>query len=131
MTFPLPGANWGSLHGPRPLATTGLDGFALQNGTPNILTWDAPDDGKLHEVSVHGSVCVTSAETGGALTLYFTNPAGLTTSFVVTGGGTATNGVALVDNSAVMVLPGTTVTLSQTTALTAGEATVYATLWGM
>ena len=65
MTFPLPGANWSYLHSPRLVATTGVNGFMLQNATPNILSWTAPNDGNMHRLIVFATLHVTSSETGG------------------------------------------------------------------
>ena len=42
-------------------AAGGLAGFALQNATPNILTWTAPNDGNYHRVVVAASIGVTSS----------------------------------------------------------------------
>ena len=47
------------------VATTGVNGFALQNGTPTILTWTPPNDGQVHRVLLIAQENVTVAETGG------------------------------------------------------------------
>jgi hypothetical protein len=111
-------------------AATPLAGFALQNATPNILTWTAPADGQQHRVLVLGEVRVTSAQTGGAIGLTFTYPDGSASpsaSVNAGGSGTGYHGLA---NSVFLVAPGTTVTLAQTSAQSAGAAILYAELWG-
>jgi hypothetical protein len=129
MTFPLPGANWTYLHVPRLQATTGISGFGLQDATPTLLQWTAPADGQLHRVTAIVDYLVTSAATGGQLSLQFTDPAGNFQSreFVAGGGG---DGFATVFGPpCYLVQPGSTVYLVQA-ALTAGAATVWAELWG-
>ena len=111
-------------------ATTGAAGFALQNGTPNILTWTAPNDGNLHRVVILGNLIVTSAETGGAIGVTnLTSPSGANHSPGLSAGGV---GVSLVTyTQSFFVEAGTTVTLAQTSALTAGAAVFWADIWGI
>jgi hypothetical protein len=111
------------------LASTDIEGFPLQNATPNILTWTAPNDGQMHRVTVSGILGVSSATTGGAITLEGTSPAGAFASSIQ--GGTQGAGVhALTSPGFLAVSSGTTVTLQQTSAVTAGAGVVYAELWG-
>jgi hypothetical protein len=131
VTFPLPGANWTYLHDLRLVATTGVDGFALQNGTPTILSWTPPDDGNVHRVMCQVVLSVTSAETGGQVNLTTYTP-DLAYSYVWTlltagfGAGAYVPGVPPM----VPVPPGQAVTIAQATALTAGAATLWAEIWG-
>ena len=115
------------------LATTGTAGFALQNGTPNILTWTAPGDSAVHMFVALSVVHVTSAETGGTVQVIFQSPisgAGNHFSQLVAGGlGTDANGQTGTTIFG-LVQPGTTVTIQQTTALTAGAATAWFEIWG-
>ena len=111
------------------LATTGTSGFALQNATPTILTWTAPSDGAGHRVLLMGEVHVTSPETGGALTLSSTFPDGTANVVTVQAGGLSNGGYAMT-LAGRMVKAGSTVTLAQSTALTAGAAVAFAELWG-
>jgi hypothetical protein len=113
------------------LATTGAAGFAKQNGTPNILSWTAPNDGQLHRVQLLYTKNVTSSETGGAAAVSFVNPSQAAVANVDAGNqaagwtpGAPAGGVTF------MMQPGQTITLAQTTALTAGASKVYAELWG-
>lgn len=129
MTFPLPGANWTYLHTPRLVATAGLAGFALQNATPTILSWTAPADGALHRFSVYASMHVTSAETGGIVQAVFTLPDGSAGFYTVLPGGQGTGFNSSQVNLATIVKAGTTVTLQQVTALTAGGAKLWAEIW--
>ena len=109
-------------------ATTGVAGFALQNATPTIISWTAPNDGNLHRFIVICSLDVSSAETGGAVSLVCTPPgAGAQTTSLYAGGlgtGPAYN------TQERLVQPGTTVTVEQSSALTGGAATVWAEIWG-
>lgn len=109
-------------------ATTGVAGFALQNGTPNILTWNVPNDGNEHRVFFIGSVDVTVAETGGAITANVVPPGGGSPAVpqILAGGQAIGNHVGI--NGAV-VEAGSTVTVQQT-ALTAGTATAWVDIWG-
>lgn len=108
------------------VADTGTAGFALQNATPNILTWTAPDDGAQHPFLIMASVQVTAAETGGAVGLTFPLGGIFTPDIPVFAGSVSTNDGTVVGGVAD---PNTTIYLKQTTALTAGAATVYAQIW--
>lgn len=99
--------------------------FAKTGGTPNIFTWTAPSDGNPHQVVLTASNNCTSAETGGQVQLSYTINGTVKTPAVFAGG--AGVGVT-VFTTAITVDPGTTVTLSQSTALTAGATNVSAVL---
>lgn len=111
-------------------ATTGIAGFAKQNATPNIISWTAPNDGNMHRVLFFASETVTALETGGGVGVIITVP----------GGGTQAAGTALFAGAkaagsyhaldGAIVAPGTTVTINQSAALTAGACTVFAEIWG-
>jgi len=111
------------------VATTGVAGFALQNATPTILTWTAPNDGNAHSVQWAGEIRVSVAQTGGQLTLSFTDPSNQGASTTVDNGGHGVGFNPMSNYRAVMVAPGTTVTLAQSTAMTLGTATAFASLW--
>ena len=117
-----------------PQATTGNAGFALQNGTPNILTWTAPADGNMHRFTVFSLLHCTSAETGGLVQVGYFGPFAGASMHVATlfnaGLGTDTTGQAPANAFDALVGPGTAVTITQTSALTAGAATVWAEIWG-
>jgi hypothetical protein len=108
-------------------ADTGQGGYALVNGTGAILAWTAPADGQQHRVTAVLIQHVTLAETGGAIQVTYTLPDGTASSATPFAGGSAA-GVAsnVVDR---LVQAGTTVTLSQSSALTAGAAGVWAQIW--
>lgn len=112
----------------RLVATTGAAGAALANGTPAILTWTAPNDGQLHRIQLISNGYVTAAMTGGAVTLNTVLPNGQAGNPVIYAGGTANPG-PLASSVLRLVEPGSTVTLTQSSALTAGAATVWAELW--
>lgn len=108
-------------------ATNNPNGFALQNGTPVILSWTAPNDGQLHRVSLFSTLDATSAETGGIISLTYTAPDGNGGSAQIYPGGQTgvhTGGVDMI-----VIKPGSTVSLVQT-ALTAGAAVLWAEIWG-
>ena len=107
-------------------AETSATGVALINGTQTILTATVPNDGKVHQLAPNVIKTVTTALTGGTVTMSWTNAAGVVSSYKMTG--TAVSGYYLSPASTVntTLKPGTTVTLKQTTAMTAGAAKVYA-----
>lgn len=119
-----------ALGGMSTLATTGLGGFALQNATPTILTWNVPNDGAMHQFWISESTVVTVAQTGGILTLAWTSPDGGARTVQVDAGSHGT-GLANTSFTGRVCAPNTTVTLSQTSAQTAGTATAYATIVGL
>jgi hypothetical protein len=116
------------------VAGTGIAGFALQNGTPTILSWTAPNDGLLHRVTLFGLIHVTSLETGGQVSMQYFGPFGgatAHTSTILAAGLAADTGGQAANFFNVPVGPGTTVTVAQTSALTAGAATLWAELWAL
>lgn len=112
-------------------ADTGPAGFALQNATPVILTWTAPNDGNAHPVIVIASQYVTSAETGGAVSVSATVPNGNSGSPTLFSAGHGTGLFPPSSPIALIVEAGSTVTVQQSSALTAGAATVWAQIWGV
>lgn len=111
------------------LASTGAAGYTLVNGTGTILSWTAPADGNMHRVLLMYSQHVTSAETGGLIQLATVTPDGGAHSYTVQGGGSGT-GFSQGSQTTYMVQSGSTVTLSQTSALTLGAAVFWAEIWG-
>jgi hypothetical protein len=111
-----------------PLETTGDTGYALVNGTGNIFSWTAPNDGNLHMVFLTTAQHVSSAETGGAITFETTDPSGTAVNPTAYAGGSGAGSTGFATQR--LVQPGSTVTLAQTSALTVGAATLWATLWG-
>jgi hypothetical protein len=111
------------------LASTGMPGFPLVNATPNILAWTAPNDGNMHRIQVFGCVSVSSAETGGAITVAVHDPAGILGTHTIQAGG-AGAGSANLTGEPLVLAPGTTVTVAQGSALSAGAAVLYAEIWG-
>lgn len=122
-------ATSGGAPSPTVVAKTPVGGFALQNGTPNILTWQAPNDGQLHVVVIEAALDVTLAETGGAIGVTAAAGAGLgVTSTLFAGGKAAANyqgSDSGVPDANVILGPGQTVTVAQTSALTVGAAVFY------
>lgn len=116
---------------PQQAATPGA-GFPLAGVTANIITWTAPGtpgDGNQHQFILNAQQRVTSAETGGAVTLTYTDPGGTAVpAITVFGAGQAAGAFRALTSG--MVESGTTVTLAQSTALTVGAATVWATILG-
>lgn len=109
-------------------AATAAGGYALVNGTGTILSWTAPNDGLLHRAAVYGSLFATAAETGGNINLLYTDPGGNANSTAIWAGGL--NGANTGTAKLVSVKAGTTVTLQQTVALSAGgPSTLWAELW--
>jgi hypothetical protein len=109
-------------------ATTGPNGFALQDATPTIISWTAPNDGNLHRVVCFFELQITSAQTGGEVNLPFTDASGTIRSFVLASGGQGAGNVNAPNE--VLIKAGTTISVAQISALTAGAATVWAEIWG-
>ena len=111
------------------VADSGTAGFALQNATPNILTWTAPSDSNQHTVLVTCVQHVTVAETGGAVQMTWTGPDGTagTAQSLFAGGASPTVKAA---NAQAVVQAGSVVTVQQSSALTAGTCTVWTTIFG-
>jgi hypothetical protein len=110
-----------------PTARTASGGFALVNGTPTILSVTAPNDGQVHQYFVSAALNVTVNEVGGLLQLFYTAGGQVYQPGVV--GGSSVIGTypfSLV----VPADPNTTVQIRQTSALTAGTATLIAAISG-
>lgn len=112
-------------------AVTPQAGFALQNGTPVIVSWTAPNDGQQHYFQFGGSRNVTVLEVGGQITLTFTPPGGAAQVTIVIAAGGSGVGDAILNPEIGVIGPGTTVTLQQTSALTSGACMVSAAIWGV
>jgi hypothetical protein len=109
------------------VADTGLAGFALQNGTPNIISWTAPNDGQVHSVEVIESIRVTNAETGGATQEAYTPPDGNPITKASDAGG---HGVGtFTQRFTLLMAPNTTFTHQQSSALSLGAAIAWVQLW--
>jgi len=112
------------------VATTGESGFALQNGTPTIISWTAPNDGNLHRVQLFFLVDVTSTQTGGAVQAQPISPLGDTAFIVVFAGGASSGTSHGPANATTFTIgPNTTFSLVQSSAQSAGAAKVFAEIW--
>jgi hypothetical protein len=109
-----------------PQARTAATGFALVNGTPNIITWTTPNDGQMHQAITSGTLIVSSALTGGAVIVRYT-AGGVAQAAQLMAGNAAAN---VSGQQTVTADPNTTVTIAQQTAATAGAATLYAAISG-
>lgn len=107
---------------------TPIAGFVLQNGTPNILSWTAPNDDQMHRFTVYYVVRVTSAETGGASQVTWNGPDGTAVTTALDPGGHG-NGM-FSGSQQKLIAPGSTVTVQQSSALTVGAALMWSELWG-
>src|SRR5579862_5196763 len=107
-------------------AATPLAGTALVNGTPNLLQWTAPNDGQVHSFNVAATAHVTLALTGGQIQVKWTSAGVNQVSTLLAGGEAAGTYVGLFlgngGNGPQQCDPGTTVTIQQTSAVTAGAA---------
>lgn len=111
------------------VATTGEAGFTKVNATPNILTWVAPSDGQPHRFLIFASETVTTAETGGGVSTNQTAPGGgaQVGSNNIFSGGKIIGTYHVTDGAVVQA--GSTVTLLQSAALTAGACVMWAEIW--
>jgi hypothetical protein len=112
-------------------ASTGATGYSKVNGTGNIITWTAPSDGNLHRVLLMYSQHCTSAETGGAISISTSTPDGGVHTYSIEGGGAGSNSFGQGSNTTYLVEAGSTVTVSQTSALTAGTTVFWAEIWAL
>jgi hypothetical protein len=111
-------------------AATLAAGYTLVNGTGAVITWDVPDDGALHWMAVFASLSVTSDLAGGEIDYAYVLPDGTASNWIlVAAGGSAGPYNAPFSNLAA-VEAGSTVTVSQATAKTAGAAVLWAGIWG-
>jgi hypothetical protein len=111
------------------LAATPAAGYTLVNGTGAIISWTAPADGQLHRAILYFVQRVTSTETGGQCQFAIVDPSGSTFTQTPVAGGTAGPSHQQGSNTG-MIQAGSTVTFSQSTALTLGAAVLWAELWG-
>lgn len=108
---------------------TGLTGYALVNGTGNIITWTTPNDGNMHRAFIVSTIHVSSTQTGGQIHLAFTSPDGSAGAVTINAGGGGSGSVSSAIET-VLIAPNTTVTISQSSAQTGGAATLFAEIWG-
>lgn len=110
------------------VASTPSGGFALQDATPTILSWVAPNDDHLHIALYSIGYTVGAATTGGEVGVGKTGWGPV--SAVSAGQGVVTViQEASIGFSAIVLGPGETVMISQMTALTAGAENIYAQIW--
>jgi hypothetical protein len=97
----------------------------LTNGTPTILTYTTPNDGRPHQVLITGTMHVTSATTGGAVQGVYSAPDGLVTFTAALSAATQAVGAHPSGGTWATVAPNTTITISQSSAVTAGAAKIW------
>jgi hypothetical protein len=112
-------------------AATPVAGTALVNGTPTIVSWTAPNDGRLHRFALFGGLSVSSTQTGGLVNLTFTAPDGSAQNLNVFAGAltAAYWEINSVYQCMSLIQAGATVGIVQT-AQTAGASKLYAEIWG-
>lgn len=113
----------------QPEVVASVNAFALQNGTPSIMaaTPVVFNDGNNHLVIVIVTADVTTTETGGAVTATITDGVdGHAVTTTVQPGGSTGPGLILGTFAFAVVGPGSTVSIAQSSALTAGSAKVSA-----
>jgi hypothetical protein len=102
----------------------GGDGVPLVNGSPVLLSYVVPSDGHYHSVMGIFSLEVATTMTGGQVQVRFVDG---TTGYVYTGNIYAGNGTGPVIYGSSFInrlSPGSSITITQSTALTAGQATI-------
>lgn len=111
-------------------AATPLAGYQLVNGTPNIIGWTPPNDGKLHRFQVFCTKTVQSLETGGYIQVTFQSPDGTASAYTIMAGSQGT-GYSTSETSYPMICQGGfPVIVRQFSALTVGASTFWAEIWG-
>lgn len=111
------------------LETTTQTGTALNNTTQQFFQWTAPADGNLHRVMLHADLNITSVLTGGSIQLNYTSPAN--TSVIKSVSTQTAVGEYVLGPLSFLIKSGSTVTLAQSAAMSAGAAVLYAELWGL
>jgi hypothetical protein len=111
-------------------AATPQAGYALVNGTGNIVTWTVPSDGQNHRVTFMGTLHVTTAQTGGAIQVTFAMPDGSITTQTMFAGAQGAGFHQMGTTYSVVVGPGQTITVAQSSAQTAGAAIAWVEIWG-
>lgn len=114
-------------------ATNNPTGFPLQNATPTIISWTAPNDGQQHRAIVYLAQSVSSPETGGQVNVSTTLPDGTLSNIAGALGAGHGTGAFIGGSSGgyqLIVGAGKTVNITQATALTAGASVVWAEIWG-
>jgi hypothetical protein len=111
-------------------AATPVAGYTLVNGTGTVISWTVPNDGKLHRVNAFGSLDVTSAATGGQITITYNSPDGGSAVHSFFSNSEPAGVASPSSNFAIIVEAGSTVTIAQAQALTAGAAVLWAEIWG-
>lgn len=109
------------------VATTGVDGTALATGAGTLLSLTVPSDSELHSVVLSSQLVVSTTQVGGKVNLNYTIGGSANVLEAMPGGyGTGVHPGA--GSAAVLVDPGSTVTVTQT-AQSSGTAVLYAELW--
>jgi hypothetical protein len=119
---------WTQLGTLQKVATTGNNGYTLVNGTGNIITWTAPSDGNMHRVLLFAELNVTSALTGGQISLSHNLPNGTAYNPQIIAANQG-SGAKNIGNPVYLVQPGSLVALQQNSAISAGAGVLWAELW--
>ena len=110
-------------------AATATAGYALVNGTGNIISWTTPNDGNLHPFDVFSVMDCTSTETGGGIVVTFTLPDSTAATLTLYAAGKSA-GVVAPNFVQAIAKANTAVTITQSSALTGGASTMWAEIWG-
>lgn len=106
---------------------TATAGTPLVNGTPVIVTQAVAANARVNVYVVTATLAVTVIETGGQVTVQYTSGGNAFTATLFAAG----LGVGNVQAQLVVPAdPGTTITVAQATALTAGTANIVAAIAG-
>jgi hypothetical protein len=119
--------------GPLLQDTTGPSGYTL-GGTSGvtILTWTPPNDGNQHRFTLFTDLSVTTANTGGQISVNFTDPGGTARTQPIYGGSYSTGYHLPKSGTATFACQANqAVTLTQSSAQTAGAATLWADIVGL
>jgi hypothetical protein len=111
------------------VAATAAAGYSLVNGTGNIITWTAPNDGLLHRFGIFAALHVTVNETGGQITVAYTLPDGTATTHTLFAAGATAGDQPPAIPLMITAQANTAVTVKQATALTGGTSVMWAEIW--
>ena len=109
------------------VARTPTAGIALVNGTPTLMTYNVPNDGKNHSIKINAELAVGGVgETGGGVGIGFTLADGtvVAPTTQLFAGNFALN-TQNQNNITKLCAPGTTYTVVQTALTAGGPATFF------
>jgi hypothetical protein len=108
------------------VARTAPEGFPLVNGTPVILAWTAPADGRPHSFLVQFRMMNTLQQAGGKVVMVF---GGSDQVINLNAGSEPGTDHMNETGNTWLAMPGEVITVQQIEPLTEGDGTVFCEIW--